>query len=83
MQRWLGIDAGESGHDVVLLDEEGREERSLSVANRAKRIEAALRDLAFTAGAPPGGGVSAPGRPRRGDGRDGAAGGGLGAGVHS
>jgi len=48
--RWLGIDAGEGFHDLVLLDETGRKARSRQVANQADAIEVGLRDLVQSAG---------------------------------
>ena len=50
MARWLGIDAGEGFHELVLLDETGKKARSRRVANRAESIEVALRDLVQSAG---------------------------------
>jgi len=47
---WLGIDAGEGFHEMVVLDETGRPVRSVRVMNRAKAIEAGLRELVYAAG---------------------------------
>jgi len=50
VRRWLGIDAGEGFHELVLLDEMGKKARSRQVANRAELIEVALRELVQSAG---------------------------------
>ena len=49
MTRWLGIDAGEGFHEMVLLDASGQKARSVKVANRADAIESALRGLVQSA----------------------------------
>ena len=45
MTRWLGIDAGEGFHEMVLLDAAGQKAQSVKVANQAEAIEVALRGL--------------------------------------
>ena len=50
MRRWLGIDAGERWHQLVLLDAGGKLSRSVRVSNRSESIEAALREVVQSVG---------------------------------
>ena len=50
MRRWLGIDAGEGWHQLVLVDETGKQWHSVRVANRSEAIAAAVRKLVRAAG---------------------------------
>lgn len=45
MNRWLGIDSGESEHVMVLLDEDGNRSKSERVDNSATAIEQRLRRI--------------------------------------